>query len=1324
MSSLLTRPRSRLLRRPALIGAAVLFAASVVLTGLVAPPKAAAANLAFPDLPVGFAKVELAQGLKNPTAIAFGPGGDIYIAQQRGAILLDRGGVIQTTPVLSISTDLLTETGVLGMALDPNFASNGYMYLAYTTPDEHAQLSRFTITGGGTTGSPASEVVFWRGDQFQSAHHSINDVHIGPDGKLWVSVGDNDPMITNGATLSNAYGKILRFNLDGTIPADNPFLNVPGAVPSIYAYGLRNPFRFTFLPNGKAMTEDTGSSYWEELNTIARGGNFGWDFYEGNCFSCGYINPTYAYGHLPTDSAASAMAAYTGNVFPTAYANTVFFGDYNRLDIEAVKFDPTYQTEISDTVFDSSVGTIADLQEGPDGNLYYVSIFEGQFWKIYPSGSIAPTAAASASPAAGPGPLHVGFSSAGSSDAYGLPLTYSWDFGDGSAVSTSANPSHTYNSNGTYTATLTVNNGTSTAQATTGVVVGQSPPNATLSTPTSGATYNGGQAISFGGSATDATDGTEPGSAFSWQVDFMTNGVAQPFYSLEVPGPFYTVAGVTSGSFQIPTDVSQTPTSFYRITMTVTDSLGLKTVTTRDIHPNTTSWTVNANVPNSMFFVDGFLKTGSFTTTDVVGIQHVLMGIPSQVVAGTTYRLNGWADGSAISDSFTSGASPATYTERLDPVTGTLPSGWTSVDIGSPLMTGGAYYSAADSTFYVDGSGLDVFNTNEQLHYVYQTLNGDGTIVARVRYQSNSDPWAKAGLMFMATPTAGATWIDALVTPDVSSVTPNINGVGCTANGCSSPLPPVIPTVGNGVRMQYFTTGSVPSPAPLTGYASPNKWLKLQRSGNTFTSWQSNDGVSWNLIGTRVLAMPTTATVGMWVTSHSLYQVSSLAFDNVSISGAVGAATNDFSMSSSGSTVPVAPGTTGSTTIGTAVQSGSAETIALSASGLPAGATAGFAPTSVGTGASSTLTFTVPSSVALGSYPVTVTGTAPSDTNTTMVTLLVTQPLNHLVLSPATATVSSGVAQPYTAEGFDAANQDLGDFTAETTFGIAGGGSCASASCSSTVVGSHKVTGTDGSATGTATLHVTALTGATYHPVAPTRVLDSRNGTGGISTPFSVHVPKTFTVPGLPSNAVAVTGNLTVTGQTSVGYLYIGPAPVASPTSSNLNFPMGDDRANAVTVQLGAGNTLSITLVAPWSGPTAQAIFDLTGYFTSDATGATYHPVAPTRVLDSRNGTGGISTPFSVHVPKTFTVPGLPSNAVAVTGNLTVTGQTSVGYLYIGPAPVASPTSSNLNFPMGDDRANAVTVQLGAGNTLSITLVAPWSGPTAQAIFDLTGYFV
>jgi len=279
-----------------------------------------------------------------------------------------------------------------------------------------------------------------------------------------------------------------------------------------------------------------------------------------------------------------------------------------------------------------------------------------------------------------------------------------------------------------------------------------------------------------------------------------------------------------------------------------------------------------------------------------------------------------------------------------------------------------------------------------------------------------------------------------------------------------------------------------------------------------------------------------------------------------------------------------------------------------------------------------------------------------------------------------------------------------------------------------TVTATNKVgTGPASDPSASATPQVVA--GGTYVPLPPTRILDTRDGTGGLSGAFSSHVARTFTVTGhggVPAGATAVTGNLTVTQQTSLGYLSIGPVAQNNSASSTLNFPVNDDRANAVTVALSGSGTLSITYAAPTSGPTAQVIFDITGYFIADTSGATYHALTPARILDSRDGTGGLSGPFSSHVARTFGVTGrggVPTGATAVTGNLTVTGQSSLGYLYLGPVAQNNPTSSTLNFPVNDDRANGITAALGGGGTLSVTYVAPTPGTTTQVIFDVTGYF-
>ena len=249
----------------------------------------------------------------------------------------------------------------------------------------------------------------------------------------------------------------------------------------------------------------------------------------------------------------------------------------------------------------------------------------------------------------------------------------------------------------------------------------------------------------------------------------------------------------------------------------------------------------------------------------------------------------------------------------------------------------------------------------------------------------------------------------------------------------------------------------------------------------------------------------------------------------------------------------------------------------------------------------------------------------------------------------------------------------------------------------------------------------------TFHPLTPTRILDSRYG-NGLSGAFYPGVPRRFRVStrgGVPAGAVAVTGILTATAETKGGYLTIGPVFTAAPSSSTLNFPAGDNRANNVTVALDSDGELSVVYVG--SGGSTHAIFDVTGYFTADDTGATFKPLAPRRLLDSRNGTG-LSGRFVTNVARTFHVTGtlVPAGALAVTGNLTLVKPTGKGWAFVGPSVPANPSSmqcSTVNAPTGDTRANGVTVKLADDGTLS----AVWVGParsTADLIFDVTGYFV
>jgi hypothetical protein len=254
---------------------------------------------------------------------------------------------------------------------------------------------------------------------------------------------------------------------------------------------------------------------------------------------------------------------------------------------------------------------------------------------------------------------------------------------------------------------------------------------------------------------------------------------------------------------------------------------------------------------------------------------------------------------------------------------------------------------------------------------------------------------------------------------------------------------------------------------------------------------------------------------------------------------------------------------------------------------------------------------------------------------------------------------------------------------------------------------------------------------ATYYPLTPRRVMDSRYGTGGVAGAFSTRVPRTFQVTGdasgVPAQATAVTGILTITQARGSGYLYIGPEAISWPSSSSLNFTAGDDRANSVTVRLGGSGTLSITFVSNASA-TAYVLLDITGYYVPGTGGDGYVPVKPKRILDTRDGTGGLAGTFTPWTPRKFQVTGaasgVPAQATAVTGILTVATASGKGYLYIGPTEQSQPTTSTLNFPAGDARANSVTVILPPDGFLWITYASAIAGAGAHAIFDITGYYL
>ena len=330
-------------------------------------------------LPAGFTETAIS-GILNPTAMQIAPDGRIFVCEQNGSLRVIKNGVLLPTAFITLAVDPAGERGLIGIAFDPNFATNNFLYLHYTVPStpRRNRVSRFTANGDVVV--PGSETIIWElNDLTAAANHNGGAINFGPDGKLYIAVGEN-AVSSNAQTLSNMLGKVLRINSNGTIPEDNPFFNTAtGNNRSIWALGLRNPFTFAFQPGtGRMFINDVGQDTWEEINDGIAGSNYGWPNTEGVTSNPAFRSPLFAYSHNEGCAIAGGAFYNPGIVqFPSSFVGKYFFADLCGGWIRM--FDPNTGTA-SD--FASGIVAPVDLKVGADGSLYYLSRGTGALFRV------------------------------------------------------------------------------------------------------------------------------------------------------------------------------------------------------------------------------------------------------------------------------------------------------------------------------------------------------------------------------------------------------------------------------------------------------------------------------------------------------------------------------------------------------------------------------------------------------------------------------------------------------------------------------------------------------------------------------------------------------------------------------------------------------------------------------------------------------------------------------------------------------------------------------------------------------------------------------
>ncbi len=610
-------------------------------------------------VPAQFQEAVLTGSLAYPTAMAIAQDGRVFVCEQGGRLRVVKNGSLLSAPFLTVSVSSGGERGLLGIAFDPQFAGNRYIYVYYTHPGSPVRnrVSRFTASASNPdVAAPGSETVILELDQVSAGNHNGGALHFGPDGMLYIAVGEN-AVPSNSQTLDNMLGKILRINKDGTIPSDNPFYGqAAGKNRSIWALGLRNPFTFSFQPGtGRMFINDVGWDTYEEINEGFAGANYGWPGTEGHTTNPAYRAPFQSYANSGSNCAIVGSAFYNpaNPTFPAGYAGDYFFGDYCGGWIRSLDLATRTMTG-----FATGISGLVDVQIGDDGALYYLAAGSGRLVRVTYAGGGGVPPGISAHPAsvtvsAGAGATFT-VTATGTS-----PLSYRWQR-DGADIPGATGTSYTLanaqpGDNGArFRAVVGNAYGSATSNEAVLTVSSNRPPTGTITAPAAGALYQGGQTISFSGTATDPDQGSLPGSAFTWHVDFHHDTHSHPF--------MLPVSGSSSGSFTAFTEGETSDNVFFRLYLTVTDAGGASHRSHVDILPRKANVTLATQPPGLRITLDGAAFASPHSFTGVVGVRRTISVESPQASGGTTYAFQSWSDGGSQSHVISTPSANTTYT--------------------------------------------------------------------------------------------------------------------------------------------------------------------------------------------------------------------------------------------------------------------------------------------------------------------------------------------------------------------------------------------------------------------------------------------------------------------------------------------------------------------------------------------------------------------------------------------------------------------------------------------------------------------------------------